>query len=767
MATQIQFRRGTRTQHASFTGATAEVTVNTTDVSLHVHDGISVGGVQLARSDLQNVTGIVTFTSTNLNATTLNASGTGYIAVGIVTNLRGTNLNYSGIATADSISIGATQIISSGRQLQNIVSLDATTTATIESAIANAPNTFTDLNVTGVSTLGNATASRLVVSGFSTLGSVNAANLGLVGITTGLNAPGISTLSFLVGESANYTGISTLISLTGTNVNYSGIGTIANLVSTNINASGVTTSSGGFAGNLTGNVTGNLTGNVTGNINSTGVSTIANLRATNINATGVTTSSGGFAGNLTGDVTGNLTGNATGLSGNPSITVTNVTVNGVLSVGGTSVILNATQLQINDRDITLGVTTDINGVNVSNDVTANHGGIAIASTVGTPIINIPTDGVNNDLPTYKQIMWVRQGHYSGFGTDAWVFNYGVSVGNTSTVQNGSRLTVGTGFTVYDTVVDLQNLRTTNINASGVTTSSGGFVGALTGNVTGNVSGDVNSTGVSTFASLRSTNINATGIVTANTFSGSGASLTGVPVSTGISGLGANVATFLATPTSANLISAVTDETGSGSLVFATSPTLVSPTLGNATATSLVSTNLNVSGVSTLTNATGTNINYSGVGTITTLNTTNLVPTNINSSGVATFAQSNSTNLNVSGVGTIANIRGTNSNITGISTALDFNATSDINLKTNIVPITNSIEKIIKINGVSFNWKETQKPSIGVIAQNVEEVFPELVSKGDTKTVNYNGLVGALIEAVKEQQKQIDILKKEIENLKEN
>ncbi len=62
--------------------------------------------------------------------------------------------------------------------------------------------------------------------------------------------------------------------------------------------------------------------------------------------------------------------------------------------------------------------------------------------------------------------------------------------------------------------------------------------------------------------------------------------TGLPVSTGISGLAANVATFLATPSSSNLASAVTDETGSGSLVFATSPTLVTPVLGTPTSGTL-------------------------------------------------------------------------------------------------------------------------------------------------------------------------------------
>lgn len=86
------------------------------------------------------------------------------------------NIVNAGVATVTSVSIGNTQVITSSRQLQNITSLDATTTSTIESAIANAPNTFTNLIITGVSTLGitsatNLTSQQLNVSGIATVNS--------------------------------------------------------------------------------------------------------------------------------------------------------------------------------------------------------------------------------------------------------------------------------------------------------------------------------------------------------------------------------------------------------------------------------------------------------------------------------------------------------------------------------------------------------------------------------------------------------------------
>ena len=83
-------------------------------------------------------------------------------------------------------------------------------------------------------------------------------------------------------------------------------------------------------------------------------------------------------------------------------------------------------------------------------------------------------------------------------------------------------------------------------------------------------------------------------------------------------------------------------------------------------------------------------------------------------------------------------------------AVTVNETSDIALKENIQPLSNTLEKIKQITGYRYNFKDSETNSVGVIAQDVEKVFPELVhGEEGTKKLQYSGLVGALIEAVKE------------------
>ena len=113
-------------------------------------------------------------------------------------------------------------------------------------------------------------------------------------------------------------------------------------------------------------------------------------------------------------------------------------------------------------------------------------------------------------------------------------------------------------------------------------------------------------------------------------SGTLTSCTGLPVSTGVSGLGTNVATFLATPSSANLAAALTDETGTGLAVFATSPTLTT-----ATITSLVETKTAPtisSGTLTLNCSLGNVFAVSLNAAITTLTISN-IPTTGNAFGI--------------------------------------------------------------------------------------------------------------------------------------
>jgi hypothetical protein len=166
--------------------------------------------------------------------------------------------------------------------------------------------------------------------------------------------------------------------------------------------------------------------------------------------------------------------------------------------------------------------------------------------------------------------------------------------------------------------------------------------------------------------------------------------TGLPISSGVSGLGSGVATFLATPSSANLASAVTDETGTGALVFANTPTLVTPVLGTPTS-------------GTLTNCTGYTVgNLSGLGAnvgtfLATPSSANLAAavTDETGTGALVFANTPTLVTPVLGTptsGTLTNCTGyTVSNLSGLGSGVaTFLATpSSANLATAVTDETGS------------------------------------------------------------------------------
>ena len=101
-------------------------------------------------------------------------------------------------------------------------------------------------------------------------------------------------------------------------------------------------------------------------------------------------------------------------------------------------------------------------------------------------------------------------------------------------------------------------------------------------------------------------------------------------------------------------------------------------------------------------------------------------------------------------------------VSGDIGATSFQYNSDRSLKKNIETIKDPLNKILQLRGVTFNWKKDDKASVGVIAQEVEKVFPELVTESNgIKSVGYGNLVGPLIEAVKVQQKEINNLEARI------
>ena len=149
MATPIRIKRsavpGKRPTLADL--QLGEPAINTYDGRIYLKRDTGVAStVALVTPWTENVGGSIYYNDGNIGVGTTNPTS----KLDIVGNSK-----FTGIVTAGSLSIGSTQVISSGRELQNILSLDAVTIATIESAIINAPNTFTDLLVTGVSTFTN------------------------------------------------------------------------------------------------------------------------------------------------------------------------------------------------------------------------------------------------------------------------------------------------------------------------------------------------------------------------------------------------------------------------------------------------------------------------------------------------------------------------------------------------------------------------------------------------------------------------------------
>ena len=310
------------------------------------------------------------------------------------------------------------------------------------------------------------------------------------------------------------------------------------------------------------------------------------------------------------------------------------------------------------------------------------------------------------------------------------------------------------------------------------------------------------------------------------FTGTTANLTGAITSSG-------TVTSLGSFTSAQLATALTDETGTGSVVFATAPTF--PTTINVTGNAIVNnviegytTTATAAAITTLTASstysqffTGTTTQTVKMPDVTTLTLGQQFNIVNNSTGVVTVQSSGANTMtalaaNTSVVVTCVAITGTTDTswseaITGASGgggsvtisddtttaatyyptfltatsgtasaiktsstqltytpntgtlyATIFNSSSDERLKDNIADLSNGLDIINQLSPKSFDWKASGLKSYGVIAQELELIVPALVSTSNVdglKSVNYDGIIGFLISAVKELSAQVQELQK--------
>jgi hypothetical protein len=216
------------------------------------------------------------------------------------------------------------------------------------------------------------------------------------------------------------------------------------------------------------------------------------IRANNVR---IGTNGSGTIDTLSGDLTLNSASGTTIID--DAVTIqNNLTVNGNVTVGGTTITLRGQDVYIENKDIVLGYTTSI----TPNDDTANHAGVSIASTVGSPLANFTASGINTLPNTYKQLMWFKSGTL-GFSTDAFAFNYGVAIG-TTTMANGVRLAVGSGVTISDTAVSASNFYGTfngTVSGNAATASYASTAGIATYANTAGIATYATNAGVATYA----------------------------------------------------------------------------------------------------------------------------------------------------------------------------------------------------------------------------------------------------------------------------
>ena len=711
---------------------------------------------QWNRTNLKDYTGTIVGTQTtqnvfNATATTVNAFGAGTtIGVGSTTgtltlnnptvvgsqttvnlwNTTSTTVNAFGAATA--LNLGAST---------------GTLTVANTTLAAKAITASTTLAVTGITTL---TGSLNANGGVSVNGNISLASngnatvggtLGVTGVTTltgALNANGgiaVDTNAFTVADATGNTSIGGTLAVTG-----------------------ATTLTGGLAANggITVDSTAFVVADTTGNVSTTGTLTV----------TGATVLNGGLTMDTDKFTVADTTGN-TSIGGTLAVTG-NQTNTGDLAVNGGDITTTATSATIFNTNATTvdafeaattlnigassGNTTVQNNLTVTGDLTVNGTTVTLNTStyeVEDSLLYIATGNSGNSqdigFAGHATISTVYQ--HLGLVRDAtdgiWKLFSGVAseplnstLDFTSAVYDPLKmgaLDASTGTfsgAINKVTITAPATSATLTLANGSTlATSGAYSTTLTATATTAVTLPTTGTlatiaGSETLTNKTLTSPTLTTPVLGTPSSGTLTSCTGLPISTGVSGLGTGVATALAV------------NTGSAGAVVLFNGALGTPSSG------------------TLTNCTFPTLNQNTTGSAATFTST------------SQNSQFNSVGVGTAGSGTAGEIRATNA-ITSFY--------SDDRLKTKTGNIQNALEKVLSLDGFHYHANETavalgydaSQQQVGLSAQQVQAVLPEVIAPAPIDpqymTLHYERLVPLLVEAIKEQQKQIEELKAKLGN----
>jgi hypothetical protein len=467
-----------------------------------------------------------------------------------------------------------------------------------------------------------------------------------------------------------------------------------------------------------------------------------------------------------------------------------VKANGAVQTGFTTIAANGTNISPSTNTDTLTITSAVaNGINILNpssktiDFGLRNSGVTAGTygnTTSIPTVTVDSFGrvtaISNNSITVPAgtSIYGNTGQITANAATGTVAlglaTSGVSSGTYGgatqipvlTVDTYGRVTSAANTSVSTTISLTGTTGSGSVSGGGTLTflSSNGFVASVSGStVTLSGAQDIRTTSSPSFANLTATS------TTASISNTTGALVvTGGVGITGNTWIGGSIVTQSITTPTGSVANLIIDPDGVGDVIFPNSTELfvqsTAASNSNTTGAIVVSGGLGVAG----------NVYSNAIYTNGLFYAANGQPISTGGGGGATLSSVSGSTTYYLGLSTAASGSWTNAYVdttnlfyTSSNNTLyvtNYNTSSDAKLKDNIITIPNPVDTINKLRGVSFTWKKTGEKSYGVIAQELQEILPELVSDaGGHKSVNYNALIGFLIETVKELSDRVTELEK--------